>query len=494
MKKTLFFLIFILFGGFIFAQNEVDALRFSEFYYGGTARATAMANAFGALGADLSTASTNPAGIGIYKHSSAVFSPSIMMSNVNSNFNGTNAFGSKLSVMMNNLGIVISSTKSSGNLKAFNFSFGYNRINNFKRNYNIKGKNNKGSLLDSYMLDANGSLPSELDEFTTAKAYDTWLIDNNNPSDTTAYESALWYKLPNGTTPKYGETQTKAQQVSGGAGEYFANFAINYNNFLYFGATVGFQSFSYTSVSTYSEKDFVDNADLKSFTFTENIADNGSGINLKLGLILKPTKFLRIGAAFHSPTYFTINDVYFTNMKSYWNTPDPNGNYDYNTDNIDKSNQFMYNLLTPMRLMGDVGIILGDHVLIGLDYEHLDYSSMRMSSKDYMFTNENQNIRDMYKTVDNYRAGVEFHTGPFYLRAGYAMIGSPYKSDVKMDYSRSQISGGLGLSMGNFFVDASYVRNLSKYNYYLYNGYTDEPVPSITQNDGIINFTFGSRF
>ena len=494
MKKTIFFLVFILFGGFIFAQNEVDALRFSDFYYSSTARATAMANAFGALGADLSTASTNPAGIGIYKHSSATFTPSVMMSNMNSDFNGTQTPADRLSVMINNLGIVISAPKSTGDIKAFNISFGYNRTNNFSRNLNISGVNNKGSLLDSYMLDANGNLPSELDEYTTYKAYDTWLIDNNNPSDTTAYESALWYKLPSGQKPKYGETQTKAQQVSGGAGEYFANFAINYKNFLYFGATLGFQSFSYNSIYTYSEKNFVDNPDLKSFTFTQNIIDQGSGINLKLGLILKPTKFLRIGAAFHSPTYFTVNDSYFTNMQSFWNSPDPNGNYDYNTNSFDKTNKNQYNLLTPMRLMGDVGIILGDHVLIGLDYEHLDYSSMRMSSQNYMYTAENKNIRTMYKPVDNYRAGIEFHTGPIYLRAGYALIGSPYKSEVKMDYSRSQISGGVGLAMGSFFVDASYVKDLSKYNSYLYNGYTDEPVPAITQNDGIINITFGTRF
>lgn len=45
-----------------YAQNEIDALRFSYTGNGGTARSLAMGNAFGALGADLSSLYVNPAG------------------------------------------------------------------------------------------------------------------------------------------------------------------------------------------------------------------------------------------------------------------------------------------------------------------------------------------------------------------------------------------------------------------------------------------------
>ena len=45
------------------AQNETDALRYSQNFFGGTARSTAMGGAFGALGGDFSSASLLPAGI-----------------------------------------------------------------------------------------------------------------------------------------------------------------------------------------------------------------------------------------------------------------------------------------------------------------------------------------------------------------------------------------------------------------------------------------------
>ena len=48
-------------------QTHEDALLFSENAVVGTARAAGMSNAFGALGADLSTLSNNPAGLGVYQ-------------------------------------------------------------------------------------------------------------------------------------------------------------------------------------------------------------------------------------------------------------------------------------------------------------------------------------------------------------------------------------------------------------------------------------------
>ena len=45
----------------IYAQNEIDALRYSYLIHGGTARYNAMGGAFSSLGADFSVLSSNPA-------------------------------------------------------------------------------------------------------------------------------------------------------------------------------------------------------------------------------------------------------------------------------------------------------------------------------------------------------------------------------------------------------------------------------------------------
>ena len=51
------------------AQNETDVLRFSQQIPIGTVRIIGLCGAYGALGADLSSISGNPAGIGMYRRS-----------------------------------------------------------------------------------------------------------------------------------------------------------------------------------------------------------------------------------------------------------------------------------------------------------------------------------------------------------------------------------------------------------------------------------------
>jgi hypothetical protein len=67
MKIKLFSFLAVLSVFAVKAQTHYDALRFSENVVIGTARTAGMSNAFGALGADLSTLSTNPAGLGVYQ-------------------------------------------------------------------------------------------------------------------------------------------------------------------------------------------------------------------------------------------------------------------------------------------------------------------------------------------------------------------------------------------------------------------------------------------
>ena len=57
------------------AQNSFDALRYSTFQVGGTARSIGAGGALGALGADFSVLSTNPAGLGWYRKGEFVLSP-----------------------------------------------------------------------------------------------------------------------------------------------------------------------------------------------------------------------------------------------------------------------------------------------------------------------------------------------------------------------------------------------------------------------------------
>lgn len=487
MKKSIL-LIFITISSLIYGQNEVDAFRFSQVYWEGTARSMAMGNAFGAIGADVSSASMNPAGIGFLKHSEFVLSPSAMTSYTSSNFNGSIATNDHLSLMFSNLSYAVNINNLNSDLKAINFAVGYNRYNNFKHNYNINGVNNQGSMLDFFMLEANGNAPENLNNFTTYPAWDTWLIDQVD-SNSLNYTNPLWQATPYGETPLYGETQTRIQQVKGGAGEYYINSAINYKDFLYFGATIGIQSFNYSYQLQHEETKFVDPIELNSFTYTENLKDNGSGINFKAGIIINPVKFIRIGGTFQSPSYMSIDDRFSTDVMSFWDTPDDNGNYNYESGS--SQNSYSYHLTTPLRLSGNLGLIISHYALIGFDYEYVDYSTMRLSASDYMFQDENANIIDQFQPAGNIRAGLEINLGVIKLRGGYAMFGNPY-TDNK--FEKTQYSGGIGITSNSVYVDFAYVQDINTYNNYLYNGYLSEPVPEMTVKSGIINMTLGFKF
>lgn len=75
MKKLYILSALLFLSGLLRAQGYDDILRFSRFTTTGTARSAAMGGAFGALGGDLSTLSTNPAGIGVFRKSEAAFTP-----------------------------------------------------------------------------------------------------------------------------------------------------------------------------------------------------------------------------------------------------------------------------------------------------------------------------------------------------------------------------------------------------------------------------------
>lgn len=63
MRKIFTMVIATALSASLFAQSDVDALRYSMIDFGGTARSLGSGNAYGALGGDMSTFSMNPAGI-----------------------------------------------------------------------------------------------------------------------------------------------------------------------------------------------------------------------------------------------------------------------------------------------------------------------------------------------------------------------------------------------------------------------------------------------
>ena len=79
MIKKLFALVTIFVSSVAFAQNDIDAMRYSQTSSYGDARFMSMGGAFGSLGANVSCMNFNPAGIAMYRKGELVVTPGIQL-------------------------------------------------------------------------------------------------------------------------------------------------------------------------------------------------------------------------------------------------------------------------------------------------------------------------------------------------------------------------------------------------------------------------------
>ena len=75
MKKALLALSGFIIYASSFAQEPADALRYSWYAPGGSARTQAVGGAMGSLGGDITASFVNPAGLAFYKTGDFIFTP-----------------------------------------------------------------------------------------------------------------------------------------------------------------------------------------------------------------------------------------------------------------------------------------------------------------------------------------------------------------------------------------------------------------------------------
>lgn len=463
------------------AQNDVDAMRCSQLTFGGTARFASMAGSMGALGGDISTLSFNPAGIAIFRKTELSITPSIFSQTTSSTYNSNNEVDRKLNFNIGNIGIVatipLNGKNNTTGWESINFGFGYNRTSSFQNRIDIKGYNKTSSLLDTYVASANGHLSSDFDQFSTNLAWQTWLI-NPIANDTNYYNHVI---------SNYGELQHKSIETKGSMGETVLSFGGNYKSKVFIGTTIGFVHERYVEESDYKEIDEKDTiANFKSFNYTQSLTTKGSGYNLKVGIIVKPVDWLRIGAAIHTPSVINLKDNYSSTMHSELD----NG---IKYDTVSPKGSFDYSATTPFRAIGSIGFIISKYGLLNVDYEYIDYTYAQLNSSPNVFGDVNSSIRSNYTSTGNLRIGGEVRLDPISIRAGYALYGSPFNGGENKNADRTSYTGGIGFRENNYFIDFAYV--LTKYTEYNY--LYDSPDISPVKNDHTSSsfmLTFGLRF
>lgn len=482
MKKQ--FLIIAMFPLICFSQNEIDALRYSTTFFSGTARYNAMAGAFGALGGDVSTLSTNPAGIGIYRSSEFVFTP--QFSNNMSSASYQNLTTDDINFKMNFANVGFVATHNNGKEEGWittSFGLAYNKLADFNNYTKIEGINNSSSMTDYFAALANGKKYGNLDYFREGLAWDAYIIDPANP-DTTSYKSAF---------SKYGLKQSKSISRKGSIGEYVIALGGNYSNKLYMGGTVGIQTVRYVENSFYEEKDVNDSIpNFNNFEYKNDLKTTGSGFNFKFGMIFRPVDMVRIGIAIHSPTFYNLHDEYSSSIKSSYSdalhgdgsiNKSPEGAYDYQ-------------LTSPFKAIGSIGLVFGKVGLLGVEYEFVDYTTARLRANDYFFGSENNSIETEYTQTGNIKIGGEIKYGALSFRAGYGLYGSPYRAGhINENAITSSYNAGFGIKSNDFYFDMAFNYTTSSEKYFLYDPYVIN-IPSVDVNNSNIKVlvTFGFKF
>jgi len=478
MKKLIFTLLSVSLFNFSNAQTEIDALRYSRNDIVGTARFSAMAGAYGALGADFTTLSYNPAGIAFYQFSELTFTPSIGNNISTSFYAGNRNTDERLSANFSNFGYVVSSPKNDEQWKRINLAFGYNKLANYKNRTYISGENASSSMADNFVANAQGNTIDNLNSFTELLAWNTYLFDPIDTIDNGNYISNLNSSLS--------KKQEKIISSSDSSGEYVFSIGTSFEEKIYLGATIGMPSIDYYEKSTYTESDFADtSAHLKSFDYSEELSTSGNGYNLKLGVIARINDWVRVGGALHSPTFYEMEDEYSTAITAEWR--DTLGTI-YESSPF---GYFDYELRTPWKAIGSVAINIKKQGLITADIEVIDYASAKFNSDSYKFTDENNLINDTYTKATNIRVGGEMKYKPFRIRAGYAIYGSPYKDNL--EFEKESFSFGLGVDRGHLIVDFAYVFSERTDEHFMYSSDLVEATNIVSTNHNFL-FTLGLRY
>jgi len=516
---------YILFSLFIlstplFSQGEVDALRFSREDLLGTARAMSMGGAFGALGGDLTGVSINPAGIAVYRSSEVT--GTLDLSREGSAVGNRDA--NKTHFTMDNLGFVGYFPLRNDVMPLINFGFSFNKLKSFNKNMLAQGSPN-GRMIDyiAHISTRDGVDPSYLeigDDLPDPFVDQNWLT-------VLGYNSYLINPVKNGNYYDYEPvTQDRVQRneirsyEKGYIDNYDFTVGTTISNVLNLGMSLSVKDIYY-DVATDLVEDFGEG---NRYTLTNWLTVNGAGVGAKFGAIYRPVSSLRIGLAWHTPTWYALTETYEAqvadNMAGYIGGDyKPGQTYSAVFTNN-------YDLKTPGKIVASVATVLGSNFIASMDYEMVNYTNMKLrvpsgfQGDSDVYDIDNEYIAEDHKLASTVKVGLEYRFTPqFSGRLGYAWMQNPYDADgglvkfgeplirnsntiFRIEGDTNYFTGGVGYRFNrNFYLDMAVVYKTQKDelypfpNYYVDNTLAVDATPFSLKNNSIRGLlTLGYRF
>ncbi len=418
----------------------------------GSARYVGMGGALGALGADLSAASSNPAAMGLYRRSDASLSFSVR---TQKNKPDLNADMTHMS--FDHMGFVVSFPVLGRNVKYVNFGVNYQKRADFNLSFIADNNDIFGLSQTQQMADLlnNTSYSTPLADlmYKACLINPVYLRDNNGEVLVDDKGNPLYDEY----MPLSADMNEYDRTTEGGISGYDFNLSTNIKDRLYLGLTIGVNDVDYYSYSTYREYGTLTGPDgtysgqeYYSLYNTQHV--NGYGVNVKLGAIFRPveTSPFRIGLAVETPTFYHLESYSSYSIDSpmyedehYYVHYGEFANYSPDKDLA----SLQMKITTPWKVRVSLGHTLGTYLALGAEYEYANYSKTRQGYENRYYddywgdwytgnTTKDAGMNAIHKStlqgVHSFKFGMELNlTDNLAFRLGYNYYSSMFKNSAK---------------------------------------------------------------
>ena len=506
MKRLIYLLLILPLG--INAQNMYDVASLFGNDLTGTARFVGMGGSMGALGADLSTMNTNPAGMAVYRSNDCALAGTLLFNISKSSYEGSNARLSNTYAGINNAAFVISTERDKNYLRYLNFGFGFHRRNNLSGVFEMcgaAGLHSQQYLMDElYKLnpfDYNNVESSMYSNFShswlSRLASDAGLCDDLGNIITNPDGALLW-------TP---DELGYYEMTTGGVNTLDFNLSANFDDRLYLGATVAVSVVDYNKYSEYRETDAVGDI----YVLENNRYITGTGFDMKLGAIFRPMQYspLKVGLSFHTPTRYALREYSSAAIAN------PIGGYSCSTTDSELYGQMLSvntTLRTPWRLGASVAYTFGTELALDAEYEYSDYTTSAFIGRNNdLVKAQNEEISYNMKAQHTLRVGAEYNLSDFAVRAGYNYQTAPFAADAYKEmynasiaetsteymnrYDKNIITLGVGGKETLFYWDLAYMLELQRAEFFPFVDYAiRNPGATVRNTRHSVVATLGVRF
>lgn len=512
MKKTLITLSMMMCAAWACAQNIYEVAEMAASDLNGTARYVGMGGAMSSLGGDISTMSSNPAAIGLYRRGDVAVTGSLVTQPGGVKFDGNG----KTHASFDQLGFVYATPIGESSLQFINFGVNYHKMRDFNQlvevnHGDLSGADYASQTMQMARLSNYWGGPSK----ATPLAYmgrETWLIGLDDDDYYSGY-SAL------------GNAYNKARWGSNQAFDF--NVAANINDQLYIGLTATGYNVYQKNYSLYSETLATNDLDVAgSYTLENSRKLDGSGFDAKLGVIVRPirTSNFKIGVSVATPTYY---DLHCSNEASLYARTIAWGNHDYRGYH----DSYDYKIRTPWKFGVSVANTFFNCMAIDAEYEYADYSSCSVSYGDeYDDWYDGSKDRALNRSIDKFlkgthtlKVGAEVNFAKFfYVRGGYNFVTSSidkdayynqYINSASVDAATStdfmnlssvnRFSAGAGVKYRNFYADFAWMHQAQHGDFYAFatqsgeissNHFNECPGSRVKLNKTQLMLTLGYKF